>query len=172
MNLSDLKFAGIGTLALLAAGCGGAAAYGGGNAAQSASAVKSPSGYTIRAKTSPLGQIIVDSRGRTVYLFEKDSHGSSTCYGACAGIWPPLTTTSTPKATGGLTAQVGTVKRTDGTMQVTYNGHPLYYYAGDTASGQTKGEGLDQFGAAWDVLSPAGNKVAGGAGTGGSGGGY
>lgn len=160
MNLRIFKLPGMGALMLLAAGCGSAAAgvgYGGHHAA-SAPAV---AGDAIQSRMSPLGRILVDRQGRTLYLFEKDAGRSSSCYGACASIWPPLTTTAAPKTAGGLTGRLGTTKRTDGTTQVTYNGHPLYTYAGDSAAGQTNGEGLDQFGGGWDVLAPNGDKIEG-----------
>jgi predicted lipoprotein with Yx(FWY)xxD motif len=98
--------------------------------------------------------------GRTLYLFEADSATGSTCYGSCAGARPPVTATATPHATGAASAVLlGTVRRTDGTTQLTYHGHPLYYYAGDAAPGNTAGQGLRQFGATWYVLNPGGDKI-------------
>jgi len=114
-------------------------------------------------RTTKLGQILVDSQGRSLYLFEKDTSTASSCSGACAGVWPPLTVSGTPQgAAGVLAGKLGGTKRADGKTEVTYNGHPLYYYVADTAPGQTKGEGLNQFGAGWDVVSPTGNKVESG----------
>ena len=82
---------------------------------------------------------------------------------ACAAVWPPVTVTGAPRAGDGLVAnKLGTTKRADGKTEVTYNGHPLYYYVADTAPGQTLGQGLNQFGAGWDVLSPSGDKIEGG----------
>jgi predicted lipoprotein with Yx(FWY)xxD motif len=158
MNLVKLKVASLGVLMLFAAGCGAAASTGGYPSGHTPSTPTTAS-TVIRGQTSPLGRIIVDHAGRTLYLFEKDTPGSSACYGTCAGIWPPLTTTTKVTPAAGLTARVGTFKRSDGTMQVTYNGHPLYYYVGDASAGQTKGQALDQFGAEWYVLAPTGNKV-------------
>lgn len=112
------------------------------------------------SKNADLGTILADSHGRTVYLFEKDSNGKSACSGACAQAWPPLTTSGKPQVSG--TAKLtllGTTHRTDGKTQVVYHGHPLYYYQGDSKTGQTNGEGLKQFGAEWYALSPAGDKV-------------
>ena len=107
--------------------------------------------------------MVVDSRGRTLYLFEKDKGRSSTCYGACASYWPPLTTAGKPRAGQGVhAALLGTTKRKDGRVEVTYAGHPLYYFAGDMKRGDLKGEGLNQFGAGWDVVSPTGKKIEGG----------
>ena len=146
-------------IALLAAGCGssttGGANYG------SAAPTNPPSQATKAAEVavadSALGRILVDGAGRTLYLFEKDTSTASTCDTACASFWPPFTTAGTPLAGEGASAgEVGTTKRADGQTEVTYNGHPLYYYVGDSKPGDTTGQGLDLFGAEWDVLSPAG----------------
>jgi predicted lipoprotein with Yx(FWY)xxD motif len=111
------------------------------------------------AKTS-LGRILVDARGRTLYLFEKDRNGKSACNGQCATVWPPLIAGAKPRVAGGAKAAlVGTTKRADGRRQVTYNGHPLYTFVMDKKPGQTKGQGLDAFGAKWYVISPAGRKI-------------
>ncbi|PWT72123.1 MAG: hypothetical protein C5B60_09960 [Chloroflexi bacterium] len=110
--------------------------------------------------TTSLGQFLTDGSGRTLYVFEADTGDASTCSGACARAWPPVVASSHPSVSGSVKQSlVGTVKRTDGTTQVTYNGHPLYYYVGDTKSGDTKGEGLTAFGAGWYVVSPAGTKI-------------
>jgi predicted lipoprotein with Yx(FWY)xxD motif len=115
---------------------------------------------TVALRKSPLGSILVDARGRTLYLFEADKPGTSDCSGACASIWPPLTTSATPQAGGGVTAaKLATTARAGGERQVTYKGHPLYTYAGDSRPGTTNGQGLDQFGAAWYVLNAAGAKI-------------
>jgi predicted lipoprotein with Yx(FWY)xxD motif len=96
----------------------------------------------------------------TVYLFEKDTGGASTCSGACAGVWPPVTTQGTPQTSGAVdAAKLGTIKRADGTTQVTYDGHPLYFFAKDQDDGDTYGEGVDGFGAEWYMLAPSGNKI-------------
>jgi predicted lipoprotein with Yx(FWY)xxD motif len=98
----------------------------------------------------------------TLYLFEKDTGMKSTCDGSCAKFWPPVTTTGAAKAGSGLDAgKLGTTARSDGETEVTYNGHPLYYYAGDKQPGDTTGEGLNAFGALWYVLSPVGKEVVG-----------
>jgi predicted lipoprotein with Yx(FWY)xxD motif len=113
-------------------------------------------------RTTPLGRILVDGHGMTLYLFEKDTGMMSTCNGSCAKFWPPVTTTGAAKAGSGLDAgKLGTTARSDGETEVTYNGHPLYYYAGDKQPGDTTGEGLNAFGALWYVLSPAGKEVVG-----------
>jgi predicted lipoprotein with Yx(FWY)xxD motif len=95
-----------------------------------------------------------------LYDFPPDTHGTSTCYGACAALWPPLTTTGKPHAGAGVSsALLSTTKRSDGKLEVTYGGHPLYYYVADTKPGQTTGQGLIQFGAPWWAISPAGKEI-------------
>jgi predicted lipoprotein with Yx(FWY)xxD motif len=113
------------------------------------------------AHNGALGSILVAGpQRRTVYLFAADKGPHSTCSSACAEVWPPLTTSGSPKATGGAhSADLGTITRSDGTKQVTYKGHPLYYYVGDPKSGDTSGQGINSFGAAWYVLSPSGSEV-------------
>jgi predicted lipoprotein with Yx(FWY)xxD motif len=111
------------------------------------------------AKTS-LGRIIVNSNGRTLYLFEKDRNGKSGCSGQCAVFWPPLITSGKPGVAGGARASlIGTTRRDDGRLQVTYNHHPLYAFVKDKKAGQTNGEGVNAFGAGWDATSPAGAKI-------------
>ena len=106
------------------------------------------------------GKALVDGKGRTLYLFEADKNGTSTCSGACAKSWPPDTVTGTPDAGSGVSQTLlGTIKRSNGTLQVTYNGHPLYYFIGDKSSGAAKGQGLKAFGAGWYVVSASGNKI-------------
>jgi predicted lipoprotein with Yx(FWY)xxD motif len=120
------------------------------------------------AKTS-LGRILVNSSGHTLYLFGKDKNGKSSCSGMCASFWPPLITTGKPRAgTGAKASLLGTTKRADGRLQVTYNHHPLYMFKKDTKKGQTNGEGLSAFGATWYAVSPAGARVV----KSGGGGGY
>jgi predicted lipoprotein with Yx(FWY)xxD motif len=115
---------------------------------------------TVRLGNSSLGRMLVDSSGRTLYLFEKDKTGHSSCTGACASYWPPLLTTGKPHAgTGVKQTLLGTTKRANGKLQVTYRGHPLYRFALDKKAGQTKGEGLNNFGAEWYVVSAAGTKI-------------
>jgi len=110
-------------------------------------------------KTS-LGRVLVDAQGRTLYLFEKDRRGRSACAGQCARFWPPLIATGKPRAAGGVKASLlGTAKRADGRLQVTYDRQPLYTFVKDTRRGQTKGQGVTAFGAPWYVLTPAGAAV-------------
>ena len=110
-------------------------------------------------KTS-LGRILVDGKGITLYDFAKDKGTTSTCYGACAALWPPLVTKGKPVAGPGVRASLlGTTKRTDGKLEVTYGGHPLYYFVTDRNPGQTTGQGVNQFGAPWWVISAAGKEI-------------
>jgi predicted lipoprotein with Yx(FWY)xxD motif len=150
--------------ALVLAACGGSS-YGGNKSPATTSApapAATSSAATITAKSSSLGTFLVDSKGRTLYLFDADHGAMSTCNGACAEDWPPLTTTGKPKAGAGVKSSLlGTSKRADGTSEVTYAGHPLYYFAGDTGPGQTTGQGSGAFGAPWWVVSPAGKALTG-----------
>jgi predicted lipoprotein with Yx(FWY)xxD motif len=117
-------------------------------------------GTTVAVASSRLGRILVDGKGVTLYDFVKDKGGTSSCYGACAALWPPLTTTAKPHAGKGVrTSLLGTTKRRDGKLEVTYNGHPLYYFVTDRKPGQTTGQGVNQFGGPWWVLSPVGKEI-------------
>jgi predicted lipoprotein with Yx(FWY)xxD motif len=123
-------------------------------------AAQSKGSVVSTAKTS-LGRIIVNSNGRTLYLFGKDSNGKSACSGQCAVFWFPLIMSGKARVAGGAKASLlGTTKRADGRLQVTYNHHPLYTFVKDTKAGQTNGEGVSAFGATWHVVSPAGAKIA------------
>jgi predicted lipoprotein with Yx(FWY)xxD motif len=109
-----------------------------------------------------LGTILVDSNGRTLYLFRSDPPGRSVCVGACAAAWPPLRDSSAPVAGTGLEPSlVGFTRRADGHPQVTYNGHPLYLFRGDTSPGDTSGQGVNAFGGLWYALSDSGDPVTG-----------
>jgi len=135
-------------------------------------AATSQSGAVVKVGPSKLGQILVDSHGKTLYMWAHDRSMRSTCYGDCAAYWPPLITKGRPSARNGAQAALlGTTRRRDGRMQVTYAGHPLYYFVKDTRAGQTTGEGLTGFGGRWDPVSAAGKAVRKGTSTG-SGGGY
>jgi predicted lipoprotein with Yx(FWY)xxD motif len=117
-------------------------------------------GTTVKIASSSLGRILVDSRGVALYDFPKDRGTVSSCYGACAALWPPLLTTGKPVAGPGVKASLlGTTKRSDGKLEVTYNGHPLYYFVSDRKPGQLSGQGLNQFGDPWWVLSPSGKEI-------------
>ena len=117
-------------------------------------------GARIAVAKSRLGRILVDGKGITLYDFVKDKGTTSACYGACAALWPPLITKGKPVAGPGVRASLlGTTKRSDGKLEVTYGGHPLYYFVTDKKPGQTTGQGVNQFGAPWWVLSPAGKEI-------------
>jgi predicted lipoprotein with Yx(FWY)xxD motif len=139
----------------------------------SASSSSAAASTKVAAANSKLGRILVDARGRTLYLFAKDRNGKSACSGGCAAYWPPVIASGKPRAgAGAKQSLLGTTRRADGRRQVTYRHHPLYRYVGDTAKGQTNGQGLDLSGGEWWVLSPAGKKIVAGGSTGGYGGGY
>jgi predicted lipoprotein with Yx(FWY)xxD motif len=167
-----LGLAALTLVALVAAGCGssnndsggsssgggggGGGGYGGGGAPTTGAAATA----TVSTSNTKLGQILVDGSGRTLYLFQKDQPNQSACSGACAAAWPVDQSAGTPKAANGVKASMlGTIKRSDGTTQVTYHQHPLYYYSGDTAPGQQSGQNLNAFGAKWYVVAPAGGAV-------------
>ena len=117
-------------------------------------------GSPRRAGKTTLGKVLVDARGRTLYLFAKDKGGRSACYGACATYWPPLVSTAKPQAARGVRASLlGLTKRTDGKRQVTYAGHPLYTFSLDRRAGQTSGQGLTDFGGTWNAVAASGRAV-------------
>jgi predicted lipoprotein with Yx(FWY)xxD motif len=128
-----------------------------------ASGAASASGATVIKTASAAGStFLTDGSGRAVYLWAKDTSGMSACTGACAGAWPPVKTTSLATASGSAKASdLGTITRTDGTKQVTYDGHPLYYFVGDSGPGMATGQGSDNFGAKWWLVTPAGSDVTG-----------
>lgn len=129
---------------------GGAAASGGASGSATVITTASSSGNTF----------LTDGSGKAIYLWTKDSGGMSACSGACAGAWPPVTTTGSPTAAGSAKASdLGTITRSDGTKQVTYDGHPLYYFSGDSGSGTASGQGSTGFGAKWWLVAPSGSDV-------------
>jgi predicted lipoprotein with Yx(FWY)xxD motif len=114
----------------------------------------------VKTRKTSLGMIIVDSKSHTLYLFGKDKSGKSSCNATCAANWPPYLTTGKPTgATGIKASMLGTTKRTDGKLQVTYNHHPLYRFKFDTKAGSTAGENANAFGGHWYAVSPKGVKV-------------
>lgn len=103
---------------------------------------------------------LTDGSGRTVYQWVADAPGRSHCTGACANVWPPVTTSGRPTTGPGLTAaDLTTLTRSDGARQLAYAGHPLYYFAADSSAGDSKGQGSDSFGAKWWELSGAGDPI-------------
>jgi predicted lipoprotein with Yx(FWY)xxD motif len=159
-NRSITTLAGAAALALAAltvAACGGS----GTSRAAAPPRTKDGRPATIGVANGGLGRVLVNSQGRTLYLFQKDSGTRSACTGACATFWPPLRTSSKPAVGSGASASLlATTTRSDGGSQITYNGHPLYLYSGDHKPGDTKGEGLTAFGGSWFALTPAGTQVS------------
>jgi predicted lipoprotein with Yx(FWY)xxD motif len=154
-------------VALAVAGCGG----GGGSSSPPTTASGKPA--TVGVANDSLGTVLVDSQGRTLYLFAKDTGTTSTCTGACAVNWPPLLVTGKPTVGSGAEASiVSTSARPDGKTQLTYNGHPLYLFKGDSDPGETNGEGLNAFGGNWFAVSPAGTQITAPAPSSGGGNGY
>jgi predicted lipoprotein with Yx(FWY)xxD motif len=131
-----------------------------GASSSSTGAGASAGGTVITTAKSSAGTVLTNGSGKAVYLWAKDTGDMSNCNGACAGAWPPVTTTATATATGGAKASdIGTITRSDGTKQVTYDGHPLYYFEGDSGPGTASGQGSDAFGAKWWLVAPAGSDV-------------
>jgi predicted lipoprotein with Yx(FWY)xxD motif len=115
-------------------------------------------GATVTMHTTRLGSVLANTSGRTLYLFQNDTSTTSTCTGACASAWPPLITTGRPHAGSGATSGlVATTRRADGTLQVTYNKHPVYTYGGDSAAGDVNGQGAYAYGNYWYALDSSGN---------------
>jgi len=160
---------GIAALALAAAACtSGTAGTGYGAPAAPVASAAAPAaaapatGQAITAQSTSLGVILVDGGGRTLYEFANDTNGTSACTGQCAANWPPVPAPSPmPASEPGVTGQLGVITRDDGTSQLTVAGHPLYTFAGDTAPGQTNGQGKTLDGGLWTVASAAGAPVAG-----------
>jgi len=114
----------------------------------------------VKVRATSLGKTLVAANGKTLYMFAHDTSTKSTCSGSCATYWPPLYTTGKPTAGPGVHANLlGTTHRTDGKLQVTYHGHPLYFFVNDKQAGATGGEGIKAFGGKWFALSPAGVKI-------------
>jgi predicted lipoprotein with Yx(FWY)xxD motif len=158
----------VATIALAAAACGSssgakttpAAAVTGSSSGASGSSV------TLDTKSGTPGTYLTDGSGKSLYEFASDTGSKSTCTGACVSAWPPVISSSAATAGSGVNAgDIGTLTRSDGSLQVTYKSHPLYYFSGDTSAGQTNGQGSTAFGAKWWLLSPAGDKITTSAGS-------
>jgi predicted lipoprotein with Yx(FWY)xxD motif len=165
-SITMLAAAGLLVLVLLAAACGGSSGTGGlyGGSASTApttsTATTTSAAARIGVASTDLGHVVVNGAGRTLYIFEKDANGMSACNGTCAAYWPPLVTNGKPVTMPGVNASlIGTTTRADGSEQVTIDGRPVYTYVGDRQPGQTSGEGLTDFGAGWDALTPGGAKI-------------
>jgi predicted lipoprotein with Yx(FWY)xxD motif len=129
-------------------------------AAASASSGMAATTIDLQSVSGIDGKFLADGQGRTLYLFTGDKSSTSTCTGACASTWPPVTAGAMPMAGGGVSQSLlGTTKRADGTEQLTYNGHPLYYFSADTGSGMAKGQGVKAFGSDWYVVDGKGSKI-------------
>jgi predicted lipoprotein with Yx(FWY)xxD motif len=148
---------------IAAAACSSSASSSSSSTPQSSGTPASAAGSSatvITTANSSGGAFLTSSSGRAIYLFLADSKDKSNCSGACASTWPPVTTTGTPTASGSAqSSDLGTITRSDGTKQVTYDGHPLYYFAGDTGAGTDKGQGIDGFGAKWWLIAPSGSSI-------------
>jgi predicted lipoprotein with Yx(FWY)xxD motif len=153
-------FVAVPVLAVALAGCGGS------DSTSSSASARPPEPASGRAAVdvaeSSLGKILVGANRRTLYVFEKDTGSKSACFGACARVWPPFRTKGKPVVDAAAAmALVATIARSDGAPEVTYDGQPLYYYAGDESGGDTNGEGLSDFGGRWYAVSPSGKPVVG-----------
>jgi predicted lipoprotein with Yx(FWY)xxD motif len=146
--------------------------YGGGSTSAGTTTTSGPAAVAT-ARVPDVGTVLVDGSGRTLYLFQADTGSKSTCTDGCAANWPALTTTGDATSSMGVSSSMlGTTTRDDGSTQVTYNGHPLYTYIGDTAAGQANGEGISAYGALWFAVTAKGTPAAPSSGSGGGGGGY
>jgi predicted lipoprotein with Yx(FWY)xxD motif len=150
-------------LALVLAACGSSSSSNSSKSAASSTPSSTNAAATsvmVKTANSSAGKYLVGPNGKALYLFMADKNGKSACSGACAKVWPPLTTTGKPGVSGGaVAADLGTITRSDGTKQVTYKGHPLYYYVSDTSPGQTTGQGSNNFGAKWWLVAPSGAAI-------------
>ena len=116
----------------------------------------------VATHSSPAGTYLTDGKGMTLYLWKADTSSSSNCAGPCAKVWAPYTTNGAPNASGGAQqSMLGTTHRSDGSTQVTYANHPLYYYTEDAKAGQMEGQGSNEFGNKWYVVAPSGSAITG-----------
>jgi predicted lipoprotein with Yx(FWY)xxD motif len=151
------------TVACSSSGSGSSSAPTPAGGSTGSAAAAAGSGLVITTKSGSAGAFLTDGSGRAVYLWMKDGKDSSACSGACAGAWPPVTTTGAVTASGSVnTADLSTITRSGGAKQVVYDGHPLYYFSGDSGPGQVNGQGSDGFGAKWWLVDPAGTSITGG----------
>jgi predicted lipoprotein with Yx(FWY)xxD motif len=146
--------------AVLATACSSGGTNNSPSGSGSAAAAGNSSAMTVDVHTGKGASFLTDSSGRSLYLFASDTSTKSTCSGACATAWPPLIAKGAPTAgTGATASDLATIARSDGTKQVSYDGHPLYYFSGDSAAGQTNGEGINGFGALWYLVAPTGQQI-------------
>ena len=149
--------------ALLAAACSsGGGSQAAGTPASGSPASAATTGTVITTHAGSAGSFLTDGSGRAVYLWSKDTMNKSVCSGACAGAWPPVPASGKLTASGGAkTSDLGTITRSDGSKQVTYDGHPLYFFVGDSGPGQLSGQGNNGFGAKWWLVAPSGSEITG-----------
>lgn len=159
MNRPLLAVGAVAASAVVLAACGSSGSSYGARPVHSSSAPPAGPGPSVGLGHTSSGSVLVDSNGRTLYLFSSDTPAKSTCDGPCSRAWPAATVTGMPTAGSGLTASMlATITRSDGSKQLEYNGHPLYRFIQDTAPGQMNGEGSTAYGASWWVLDAAGNQ--------------
>jgi predicted lipoprotein with Yx(FWY)xxD motif len=145
-------------VAVLAAACGSSGGSSSGGTSNQATSTAGP--VMVATHSGPVGTYLVDGSGRALYVFASDTSSASTCTGACATAWPPVIVSGKATAGSGVTASdLGTTKRADGATQVTYAGHPLYFYIGDASAGQTAGQGSNNYGGVWWIVDPSGNAI-------------
>ena len=156
----NIKYLASGVFTIIVAGVAVIVLAVGGSSAKTRPLQSKAAESVISIRNTTLGQTLVDGNGRTLYLFQGDMANVSKLSAAGLAVWPRFIATGPVKATNGARAtSIGTVTSPSGVRQVTYNGHPLYYFVGDTKPGSTRGQGLNEFGALWYVLDPAGNAV-------------
>lgn len=151
-------------MGVVATACGSS----GGSSSSATTSTPSAAGAhaTVAVRGTSIGQVLVDGQGRTLYLLTADKGTTSSCNGGCVAVWPPLTTIGAPAAGAGANASLlGTTTRSGGSKEVTYGGHPLYRYSGDSAAGDANGEGINSFGGRWWALSATGSAVTSGSAT-------
>jgi predicted lipoprotein with Yx(FWY)xxD motif len=158
--------AALAVVALAVAGCGSSSSSSSSaSSAANAAPASSPSAgrASFTTASGSHGSYLIGPSGRAIYLWVADSNGKSACSGACAKAWPPVIVNRTPAAAHGVDASdLGTITRAGGAKQVTYKGHPLYYFIDDSSAGTTQGQGSDGFGAKWWLVSPSGSAITSG----------
>lgn len=170
-----LAVAAVASAGIIIAGCGSASSSSSTSATAAAATTPAPTtsassaattGVTIKTAKASRGTYLAGPNGHALYLWVADTGDKSACSGACAQAWPPLLTKGKPTAGTGVNASdLGTTMRADGTEEVTYKGHPLYYFVADTSAGSTKGQGSDSFGAKWWLVAPSGTAITAGTST-------
>jgi predicted lipoprotein with Yx(FWY)xxD motif len=159
--------AGLASLALIAAACGSSTPSSSSGAGSSSSAGTTSSSSALKTAKIGAATVLTNAKGFTVYWFAPDTSTKSNCNGSCARYWPPV---KGPVTAGpGVTGKLGTITRSNGTKQATYNGHPLYTYVGDTAPGQDKGNGLNLSGGLWYAVKVSGSAAPASSSSGGGG---